>query len=160
MNVGEAQAGPSVGEMGGNLSQIRFSEIEQFVPSQPGLYEIYKSDGEALKVGIAVNLRKRLIQHRRSRQSRLLLKSCGCWSNPADVRSRQSILAKHLYFARTIDGYSLETEAGRQAFLEECCYITFIVTTTREEARALERLKEASGAFRFAGWVTGSLSLP
>lgn len=48
------------------MTCIRFSEIERYVPALPGLYEIYKDDGAALKVGIGVNLRKRLIQHRKS----------------------------------------------------------------------------------------------
>lgn len=135
------------------MTRIRFSEIEQFVPARPGIYEIHSVDGIPLKVGIGVNLRKRLIQHRRSRQSRLILKAGGDWSNPDDVRSSQSILAKHLFFAAEIDGYDLTSEAGRQAFLEQRCYILFRATTTREEARALERLKEASGAFPFAGRV-------
>ncbi|EIK94777.1 hypothetical protein PMM47T1_19813 [Pseudomonas sp. M47T1] len=48
---------------------IRFSEIEAAVPTAPGLYEIVTDQGELLKVGISVNLRKRLIQHRQSKQS-------------------------------------------------------------------------------------------
>lgn len=135
------------------MSRIRVSEIELYVPALPGLYEIYKDDGEALKVGIGINLRKRLIQHRRSRQSRLILKAGGDWNNPADVRSAQSILAKHLYFAGCIDGYDLRTEAGRQAFLQGRCYIRFRVTASREEARLLERALEAGGAFPFQGRV-------
>lgn len=135
------------------MTRISFSEIEQFVPAKPGLYEIYMLDGTALKVGIGVDLRKRLIQHWRSRQSRLILKPGGDWNNPADVRSSQSILAKHLFFAGTIDGFDLKSEAGRQTFLEKRCYIRFVVTATRDEARSLEREKEASGAFPFAGRV-------
>ncbi|WP_312965968.1 hypothetical protein [Stutzerimonas kunmingensis] len=137
----------------GTMTCIRFSEIERYVPALPGLYEIYKDDGTALKVGIGVNLRKRLIQHRKSRQSRLILRAGGDWNNPADVRSAQSILAKHLYFAGSIDGYDLRAEAGRQAFLEERCYIRFRITSSREEARLLERVLEAGGAFPFQGRV-------
>ncbi len=136
---------------------IRFSEIEKNVPALPGIYEIYTNDGEALKVGIGVNLRKRLIQHRRSRQSRLVLKPGGSWENPADVRSTQSILAKHLYFAGCADGYDLSTEAGRQAFLEERCFIRFRVTSSRKEARSLELALEASGAFLLQGRVSRPL---
>lgn len=135
------------------MTRIRFSEIELLVPERPGLYEIHRVDWAPLKVGISVNLRKRLIQHRRSRQSRLVLKAGGDWSNPADVRSSQSILAKHLFFACEIDGFDLTHEVGRQAFLEQRCYILFRATVTREEARALERVKEASGAFSFTGRV-------
>ncbi|MCQ4330990.1 hypothetical protein [Stutzerimonas stutzeri] len=123
------------------------------MPEQPGLYEIHVVDGKPLKVGISINLRKRLIQHRRSRQSRLILKAGGGWNNPTDVRSSQSILAKHLFFSGEIDGFDLTREAGRQAFLEQRCYILFCATATREEARAMERLKEASGAFAFTGRV-------
>lgn len=135
---------------------IRFSEIEPCVPALPGIYEIYKIDGQSLKVGIGINLRKRLIQHRKSRQSRLILKTGGSWNDPADVRSAQSILAKHLYFAGYVDGYDLRSEAGRQAFLEERCYIRFRVTSSREEARSLERVLEASGDFPIQGRVSRS----
>lgn len=131
-------------------NQIRFSEIELCVPTSPGIYQIHTLDGVALKVGIGVNLRKRLIQHRRSRQSRLKLKPGGDWSNPADVSSTQSILTKHLYFSPSPAGYDLKSEAGRQAFLEEQCRIQFQVTQTREEAREMEKILERSGGFAFA----------
>ncbi|MGY3323879.1 hypothetical protein [Pseudomonas fluorescens] len=132
---------------------IRFSEIEAAVPTAPGLYEIVTDQGELLKVGISVNLRKRLIQHRQSRQSRLKLKDGGKWSNPSDVVSKQSILAKHLFFSGQVPGYDLQTEAGRQCYLEEKCHILITPTTTRDEARAIERVKEKSGAYRFEGNV-------
>jgi hypothetical protein len=133
------------------MTKVRFSEIEAVVPDKPGLYEIYTLDGKALKVGIGTNLRRRLIQHRKSRQSRLALKAGGNWENPSDVVSKQSVLAKHLFFSAPVEGYDLKTEVGRQAFLDECCYVLFLVTSNREEARAIERVKEASGAFSYVG---------
>ncbi|WP_166360202.1 hypothetical protein [Pseudomonas akapageensis] len=133
------------------MIRIRFSEIERAVPDKPGIYEIYTVDGLALKVGIGKDLRKRLIQHRKSRQNRLVLKIGGDWDNPSDVTSKQSILAKHLYFSSPVEGYDLKTETGRQAFLEECCYVLFRVTSTREEARAIERQREADGGFSYVG---------
>ena len=131
--------------------KIRFSEIETTVPASPGLYEIVTDEGGLLKVGISGNLRKRLIQHRQSRQSRLKLKEVGDWSNPSDVMSKQSILAKHLFFFSPDTGFDLKTEAGRQAFLEQRCHVLVTVTLTREEAREMELLKERSGAYQFVG---------
>lgn len=131
--------------------KIRFSEIETALPSAPGLYEIVTDEGKLLKVGISGNLRRRLLQHRQSKQSRLKLKEGGEWSNPNDVLSKQSILAKHLYFHPPVTGYDLKTEAGRQAFLEQQCHLLVTVTLTREEAREMERLKEQSGAYQFVG---------
>ncbi|MCY1397169.1 hypothetical protein D3C76_545980 [compost metagenome] len=133
------------------MIRIRFSEIESMVPNKPGIYEIYTVDGQALKVGIGKDLRKRLIQHRKSRQSRLVLKEGGDWDNPSDVTSKQSILAKHLFFFSPVDGYDLKTEVGRQEFLEDRCFVLFRVTETREEAKAIEQLKEADGGFSFVG---------
>ncbi|MFC6340098.1 hypothetical protein [Pseudomonas karstica] len=131
--------------------RIRFSEIEATVPAAPGLYEIVTDEGGMLKVGISGNLRKRLVQHRQSRQSRLKLKEGGQWSNPSDVMSKQSILAKHLFFRSPVTGFDLKTEAGRQVFLEQRCHVLVTVTLTREEAREMERLKEQSGAYPFVG---------
>jgi excinuclease UvrABC nuclease subunit len=51
--------------------KIRFPDIEVHVPTTAGLYEIYTDQGIALKVGIAVNLLKRLKSHRASRDSGL-----------------------------------------------------------------------------------------
>jgi hypothetical protein len=137
--------------------RIRFSEIETAVPSTPGLYEIVTDEGELLKVGISGNLRRRLVQHRQSKQSRLKLKSGGSWSNPNDVMSKQSILAKHLFFYSQGLGYDLKSEAGRQAFLEQRCHVLVKVTSTREEARKLEKQMERSGAYRFVGMTSSFL---
>jgi len=103
-----------------------------------------------LKVGIGVNLRKRLLQHRASRQSHLKLKPGGQRSNPADVRSKESILAKHFYYDGSITtDYDLKTEAGRQAFLAERCHIAFEMTETKAVARDLEKRRESSGSDRY-----------
>ena len=131
--------------------KIRFSEVETAVPSAPGLYEIVTDEGKLLKVGISGNLRRRLIQHRQSKQNRLKLKDGGDWSNPSDVLSKQSILAKHLFFQTPVTGYDLKTEAGRQCFLEQRCHLLITVTLTRHEAREMEKLKEQSGAYQFVG---------
>ncbi|AZE47266.1 hypothetical protein C4K04_1576 [Pseudomonas chlororaphis] len=79
--------------------RVRFSEIETAVPSAPGLYEIVTHEGELLKVGISRNLRRRrLVQHRQSKQVRLKLKEGGDWSKPNEVMSKQSLLENHMYF--------------------------------------------------------------
>lgn len=133
------------------IFKIRFSEIETTVPVAPGLYEIVTDEGRLLKVGISGNLSKRLIQHRQSKQSRLKLKEGGDWSSPSDAMSKQSILAKHLFFFSQDTGFDLKNEAGRQAFLEQRCHVVVTVTSTREEAREMELLKERSGAYQFVG---------
>lgn len=135
----------------GTFIRIGFDAIEAQVPAKPGLYEIYTQEGVPLKVGIGGNLRRRLLQHRESRQKYLLLRLGGSWSNPADVTSKRSILAKHLYFANPVTGFDLTTEQGRQQFLLKKCYLQFQVTSTREEARELEKVLEAEGRFQFVG---------
>lgn len=131
--------------------KIRFCDIESSAPAGPGLYEIATNEGELLKVGISGNLQKRLVQHRQSKQSRLKLKEGGDWSKPSDVTSKQSILAKHLYFYAQANGYDLKTENGRQEYLEHCCHVLITPTLTREDARTMERLKEQSGVYKFVG---------
>lgn len=71
-----------------------FRDLEG-IPSSTGSYEIHTKGGVPLKAGISGNLRKRLIQHGDSKQSRLYLEPGGTRANPGDVRSKQSILAKH-----------------------------------------------------------------
>ena len=137
------------------LETIAFSEIELRVgANQPGVYEIHTKSGVPLKVGIAGDLRKRLLQHRASRQSALKLKVGGDWSRPGDVRSKQSMLAKHLYYDRELTSeYDLRCEEGRCGYLEACCVIHIQPTETRERARVLERSREATGGFRYVGRV-------
>jgi len=136
------------------MKKIRFDEIEEKVPGKPGIYEIHTDNGTALKVGIGKNLKKRLLQHRHSMQSRLKLIPGGSWRTPSDVVSKGSILAKHLFFDRTITKeFDLETEVGRQKFLVKNCYILFQVTETKDEARRLERELEDLGVYLYVGRV-------
>jgi hypothetical protein len=140
--------------------KINFNEINDKVPNAPGKYEIYTKQDIPLKVGIGVNLRKRLTQHFVSRQNGLRLHN-GNHLNPyvdylypRDLISKRSILAKHLYFDRSItSSYNLRTEEGRQMFLLEQCYFLFKRTETKEEAERLEMEVEQVGAFRYVGRV-------
>lgn len=135
--------------------KLRFHEIPEKVPARPGIYEIYTNDGVALKVGIASNLRQRLRQHARSKQSSLKFAHDQPGLSPGEVRSKQSILAKHLYFDSSISTeYDLTSEQGRQTFLNEFCHLIILETETREEARRIEREKEAMGGYRYVGRVT------
>lgn len=123
------------------------------VPVRPGLYEIRRGK-MLLKVGIAQNLRKRITDHARSAQKRLLGRCPEPWSAPDQVASKQSILAKHLYFDRSIaPRYALRTEAGRVAFLAEQCEFRFRVTASSEAAREIERVLEATKVYRYQGLV-------
>jgi len=132
-------------------TKVRFKRISQEIPAGSGIYEILTDDGTSLKVGIGANLRQRLLQHRASLQSCLRLKAGGDWSNPGDVVSKRSILAKHLYYDRWLTSqYDLTSEADRRRFLEERCYIKFELTETREKARELERIREQHGRFRYS----------
>src|SRR5208283_3689809 len=134
------------------IRKIRFSDIESIVPAQAGIYEIHTFTGIPLKVGISANLRKRLIQHRASRQSALKLKAGGQRCNPSDVQSKSSILAKHLYYDTSlIADHDLQSEAGRRTFLEEKCYFVFELTGNRAKARDLEKMRERQLQFRYVG---------
>ena len=53
---------------------VQFYEITEKVSQNTGTYEIWTKSGTCLKVGISVNLRKRLLQHYASKQSSLRLK--------------------------------------------------------------------------------------
>lgn len=131
-------------------SKVRFDQIEGKIPARPGIYEIHTNTGTALKVGIGVSLLKRLLQHRASLQSCLRLKVGGERGTPDDVVSKGSILAKHLYYDRSLTtAYDLRSEADRRRFLIEQCYILFQVTETRKAARELEKLRERTGCFRY-----------
>lgn len=107
-----------------------------------------------LKVGIATDLKQRLRDHGQSRQSGLKTIDTSQAMEPHNVRSKKSILAKHLWFDKTITKkYDLTTEFGRQEFLENECYIIVKSTSTREEARALEMIFENTGKYRYVGLV-------
>jgi hypothetical protein len=136
-------------------TSFRLSNIEQHVPvGGSGLYEIHTTTGIPLKVGISTNLRERLIQHRASRQSGLKLKAGGTWDNPADVKSKNSVLAHHLYYdAQIAPSFELTSESGRRDFLETCCVIVIELTDSLDAARTLEKSRELSGVFRYVGPV-------
>jgi hypothetical protein len=135
--------------------KLRFDEIERSVPTSAGLYEIFTDHGIALKVGIAANLRIRLLQHARSSQQGLKIIRETNSPIPRDITSKKSILAKHLYFDTTItDSYDLKSEQGRRHFLLNCCHLVVQPTNTREEARIIEIALERSGAYRYVGRVS------
>ena len=73
----------------------------------------------------------------------------GDLSIPNNVRSKSSILAKHLYYDQTITtNYDLKCEVCRRKFLLENCYILVAETNTREQAHILELRREQGGTFR------------
>ncbi len=134
--------------------KIKFSQVKDLVQPTSGIYEIFTNEGIALKVGIAKDLKKRLTDHSKSKQSRIKIKDATQAMEPHNVISKKSILAKHLYFDRNISkNYDLTTELGRQEFLEDECYIIVKTTSTREEARALEMRLENTGKYRYVGLV-------
>ncbi|MBN1458715.1 MAG: hypothetical protein JXA57_04210 [Armatimonadetes bacterium] len=138
---------------------MRFSEIDALPAGLPGLYEIRLLDGSGLKIGIAKDVRKRLMAHRRSPDSGLRLKPGGVRSNPSDVVCKRSILGKHLYYDEAIaPGYDLKTQSGRQQFLLNNCTIDVRFTTSKEAARELERRLEASGDYRYVGNVVSRVA--
>jgi hypothetical protein len=133
------------------MKQTSFATLET-VPEGPGLYDIRTKAGEYLKIGIAGNLRKRLSNHARSRQGCLKLRAGGSWTVPDDVRSKQSILAKHLYFDRSVTkSYDLTTEAGRREFLVNECIVGYESHPSRELARRKEEQFEAKNIYRYQG---------
>ena len=137
-----------------HLKKVCFGEIEGKVPANAGIYEIHTLTGIPLKVGISGNLRKRLLQHRASRQSGLKLRKGGQRSEPKDVESKASILAKHLYYDTTlVAGFDLTSETERRRFLREHCCFTFEQTTNKAEARKLEEVRERELPFRYIGHV-------
>lgn len=130
-----------------------FSQVDQLL-NKPGLYQIFTDDGIPLKVGIATKLRARLRQHAKSSQNYLQFKHKGTDIQPSDVRSKRSILAKHLYFDSSITpDYKLTTEEGRRNFLQADCYLVITYTENRAAARELEKLLEAEKFFRYQGKV-------
>ena len=134
--------------------KVGFSDVPQEIPAAPGIYEIWTHSGMRLKVGISFNLKNRLSDHKASRDSGLKF-SADCDTNdpkPGDVRSRKSVLAKHLYFDKTLttDG-DLTTEQKRRDFLLNSCYITFKEMPSRADARRIE--KEIENQARYFGAV-------
>ncbi len=138
------------------LRMIRFSEIDKRVRARPGVYEIHTVDGLPLKVGIGGNLLRRLRSHRASRQSglRTALIDLRRASNPGQVVSKASILAKHLFFDAAIaPSYDLRSERGRREFLETQCRVSVKYCVSREEAALVERERERTTRFRYCRTV-------
>jgi hypothetical protein len=141
--------------------RIRFDELAKHVGKETGVYQIWTHSGIGLKVGIADNLLERLRQHAASRNSGLKIKSTGGsvedgksnWK-PADVKSKKSILAKHLYFDHSLsNGIDLTTQKGRRSFLRDQCYVLVQKVGDRVEAREIEQQLEKSEKFRYKGKV-------
>jgi hypothetical protein len=139
--------------------KIQFYEIKEKVPQNAGIYEIWTKSGICLKVGIGVNLRKRLLQHCASRQTGLRLKPNFNEKdriNPNNVLSKNSILAKHLYYDEQLaTEYNLDLtkEINRRKFLLENCYIICEKTESKEKARELELNREKSKIIRYVDQV-------
>lgn len=130
-----------------------FSEIDR-IENRPGIYEIHTKTGIPLKVGIGIDLQTRVRNHANSYQSCLVLMLGGTWRNPQHIRSTKSILAKHLYFDRTLSSrHDLRREQERQRFLSEECQVFVRYTRTVDIARKLEREREVTGMFRYLGDV-------
>jgi hypothetical protein len=137
------------------MQRVRFSEVDTQLPRKtPGFYEIWTNEGKLLKIGIGRDLRIRLKQHRDSLDRRLKLIDGGRRENPADVVSKGSILAKHLYYDTSLSRkYDLTSQDGRRSFLSNECYILFQTTPTREHAEALEKKRETDPRIRYVGKV-------
>jgi len=135
------------------MQKIKFSEITNLDNKKPGIYEIYTNEHIPLKVGISTNIKRRLREHKNSKQKYLKIKNHNLSISPNNIKSNQSILAKHLYFDTKIaPSFDLTKEEDRKIFLEEHCYIKFKYTTTKQDARKIEIEKEKED-FRYIGKV-------
>lgn len=135
------------------MPKIGFHEIEA-LERRPGIYEIYTNSGIPLKVGISKDIRKRLLQHRASRQNALRLRPGGDRRNPNNVESKQSVLAKHLYYDESLtQDFDLKLEQGRREFLISKCHILFEYALNKEEVRRIELHKEHQVNWRYIGGV-------
>jgi hypothetical protein len=124
------------------------------IQNTPGLYQIHTFDGVPLKVGIAKSLRSRLRQHFKSSQRRLKPTTTGEISQPNHLISKQSILAKHLFFDNTLTTeYDLKTENGRHEFLKQETYLMITYTPDRDEAKRIEEIAESADLWRYKGRV-------
>ncbi len=133
--------------------KVRFADIDVRVPKAPGVYEVHTDAGVPLKIGIAVNLLTRLKSHRASRESGLRWREGSDRTNPDDVVSKSSILAKLLYFDTALTAtFDLKTELSRRRFLAERCYL-LVTPMTLEEALRVENEGERSDRFRYVGRV-------
>ncbi len=135
------------------MQKIKFSEITNLDNKKAGIYEIYTNDDIPLKVGISTNIKRRLREHKNSKQKYLKIKNTNLPITPDNIKSNQSILAKHLYFDKKISStLDLSKENDRQIFLQENCYIKFKYTETKQDARKIEIEKEKLN-FRYIGRV-------
>lgn len=133
--------------------KFSFADVAE-ISTACGIYEIHTHERLALKVGIGSNLKHRLARQKVSLDSGLRLMAGGDRENPSDVRSKSSVLAKHLFYDNSLTSdYDLRTQAGRQAFLLERCYFLVEYTSVIETARAAEKVRELSGKFRYVGRV-------
>ena len=131
----------------------RFNGVPATLRGTVGVYEIAKGR-TLLKVGIANCLVKRLRQHSDSLQGRLKGPKREPWTTPSAVKSKGSILTKHLYFDTEIaPGFDLRKQEDRQHFLQQCCHVRWKAMPSRKAARELERKLEASGKYRYRGRV-------
>ena len=106
-----------------------------------------------LKVGMSGNLYRRLCDHARSPQ-RGLKGPAEPWENPSQVASKRSILAKRLYFDRSITPeFDLRTQDGCRSFLETRCMVRYQVLSTEEVVLAREQEMEERGGYRYLGDV-------
>jgi hypothetical protein len=141
----------------------RFSEWHRFgdIPKDKllghtGVYEI-RFGRVRLKVGIAGDLWKRLSQHRNSRG--LKGPTTEPWKSPAQVRSKSSILAKHLYFDSGLaPEVNLRDETTRQEFLATRCQVRWQIHRNRKAARKKEIELESTKRYRYLGGVRRRLS--
>jgi hypothetical protein len=132
---------------------LLFDSLDE-IKNIPGLYQIHTFDGIPLKVGIAKSLHRRLKQHLKSSQSRLKPTIDGKIEKPNHLESKQSILAKHLFFDKSLtQDYDLETEDGRSDFLKQETYLLITYTSDRDEARRIEKIAERSDIWRYKGRV-------
>lgn len=127
----------------------KFDALPAKLRGRPGVYEI-RCGNRLLKVGIGRDLLKRLRQHRNSSQKRLKGFTNGPWTSPSQVTSKASILAKHLYFDRSISKkHDLRTQEGRRDFLLSRCEVRVWTTTGRDEARAIEKRLQDTRKYRY-----------
>lgn len=86
-------------------------------------------------------------------QGRSILLHVDCYDEVfCAPREGLGCIQAYLLFA-SVFGYDLQTESGRQRYLEERCHLFITLTNTREEARDMERPKEKRGDYRFGGRV-------
>ncbi len=138
----------------GKGTKILLDKIPPNLLRAPGVYEIWMKQPNPdtpllLKVGRSRDLSRRLRDHRASGglygPNGLRNDQIPRNVQPTDVRSKKSILAKHLFFDRQLarSQYDLATQSGRQHFLEECCEV-YYCNFGYEEAVAWEKHIENS----------------